>query len=116
MHSVCSGLYDLILGAQIAEEKVIVYYYATLKQQVNPSDVVANLYAKSIISETERADADNKMHSTFDRMDSLLPAVERAIRIDKKNFYTFLEVMETADPKYKLLVQNMRDTLATGNM
>ena len=85
-------------------------HYAVLRDQVNPSDIAAHLYAKDLISRSERADADNKMHSDGDRMDRLLPAVERAIEIDKKNFYTFLDILEGVS-KYKCLVESMRNTL-----
>ena len=98
------------------EGRVFKHYYAELKQQVNPSDVVAHLYAKEVISDSERDDADNKMLSDGDRMSRLLPAVERAIRMDNKKFYTFLDVLEASDPKYKPLVKNMKDAFATGNM
>ena len=70
----------------------------------------AHLYAKGLISSSERDDAVYKMHSEGDRMDWLLLAVEKAIRIDKMNFYTFLDILDKVS-KYKYLVHNIRDTL-----
>ena len=58
-------------------------YYAELRQKVNPSDIAAHLYAEGLISDYNKDDAGNKMCSEGDRMDRLLPAVERATRIDK---------------------------------
>ena len=92
------------------EEQALRTHYAELREQVNPSDIAAHLYAKELISRNERADADNKMHSESDRMDRLLTALERAIDIDKKNFYTFMDILGRVS-KYKFLVQSVRDTL-----
>ena len=100
----------LCLPGPSKEEQALTKYYAELREKVNPSDIAAHLYAKGLISRNERADANNKMHSEGDRMDRLLPAVERAIEIDNKNFYTFLDILD-GDPKYKRLVQSMRGTL-----
>ena len=84
-------------------------YYGELRDQVYPSDIAAHLYAKGLISDNERDDACNVVHSEGHRMDRLLPAVERAIRIDKKNFYIFMDILDRV-PKYKCLVQSMKDT------
>ena len=67
--------------------------YAELRQKVNPSDIVAHLYmyAEGLISDYDRDDAGTNMHREGDRMDRLLPAVE-PIRIDKSNFYIFLDI------------------------
>ena len=93
------------------EEQAFRRHYAELRDQVNASDIAACLYAKSLISCNQRDDAGNKMHSDGDRMDRLLPAVEQAIKIDKKNIYTFLDILERVS-KYKCLVQRMRNTLS----
>lgn len=82
-------------------------FYAELREKVNPSDITAHMYSKGLISSSERDDADNKMHCDVDRMDKLLPAVERAINIDKNNFYIFLDVLDKV-PKHKHLVQTIR--------
>ena len=101
---------SLCLPGPSKEELALRRYYAELRDQVNPSDIAAHLYSKGLISRSERDDAGNKMHSDVDRMDKLLPAVERAIEIDKKTFNTFMDILDRV-PKYKCLVQSMRDTL-----
>ena len=101
---------SLCLPGPSNEEQAFRRYYAQLREKVNPSDIAAHLYSEGLISRNERDDADNKMHSDGVRMDKLLPAVERAIEIDKKNFYTFLDILDLV-PKYKCLVQSMRSTL-----
>ena len=63
----------------------------------------------------EKEDADNKMHSRGDRMDQLLSAVQRAIKIKKENFRIFLDVLENAgEGKYMKLVKKMRGGPASG--
>ena len=103
----CSSLF---LPGPSIEEQALRTHYAQLKKKVNPSDIAADLYSEGLISDNERDDACNKMHIEGDRMDKLLPAVERAIRTDKKNLYTFLGILDGV-PKYQCLVQSMRDTL-----
>ena len=100
-----------VLQGPSKEKQVLRRYYAELRDQVNPSDIAAHLYAKGLISRNERDDAGNKMHSDGDRMDRLLPAVEQAIEIDKKTFYTFLDILDGV-PKYTCLVEGMRDTIS----
>ena len=104
---VCSSL---CLPGPSIEEQTLRRYYGELRDQVNPSDIAPDLYSEGLISLSEKDDAANKMHSEGDRMDKLLPAVERAIEIDRKNFYTFMDILDRV-PKYKCLVQSMRDTL-----
>ena len=84
-------------------------FFPDLRDNVDPRDITAALLKNKIISNNEKEDADNKMHSRGDRMDHLLSAVQRAIRMDENKFYVFLDVLEKAGGgKYIPLVQKMK--------
>ena len=51
------------------------------------------------------------MYTAPQRMDKLLPAVQRAIRIRSDKFHIFLEVLLDAAPKYEDLVVRMKAKL-----
>ena len=91
--------------------KVFVKYFPQLQQVVNPSDITASLFAKGLLTEDEKYNADNPLHSPGVRMDKLLGAVMKAIQIDSKNLNIFLDILE-AIAKFKPLVDKMRRDLA----
>ena len=85
-------------------------YYANLKATVNPDDIAAELFAKGVITMHEKEEVNHRMYTLHVRMDKLLTAVHRAIRIHNNNFHIFLEVLD-AIPKYEFLVRRMRAAL-----
>lgn len=88
------------------ESKVFVKYFAELKKNVtNPEKIAAKLLSRGVITESEMNAVSNTM--TTAQMDKLLPAVQRAIRINKKNFGTFMEVLNL-EPQYHDLVKEMK--------
>ena len=91
--------------------KSFVKYFPQLQQVVNPSDITASLFAKGLLTEDEKYNADNPLHSHGVRMDKLLGAVMKAIQIDSKNLNIFLDILGTI-AKYKPLVDEMRGDLA----
>ena len=86
-------------------------YYAELREVVNPGVISAPLFVEGVISENEKEDVDNMMISRHHRMDRLLSAVRRTIRVDRNSFYIFLEVLDAVE-EYKPLVLRMRSDLA----
>lgn len=95
----------------MAEVTTFVRYYQELRDTLNPCDITALLFSKDLISITEKAEIENMNFSVFQRMDKLLPAVQRAIKADKNNFYIFLEIL-SAIHRNKVIVERMRATLA----
>lgn len=68
-------------------------FYDDLCEQLNPENFTAKLYKMRLISECERDEADNDRYILQQRMVKLLKAVERAVKIDKTNFYKFWKVI-----------------------
>ena len=58
-----------------------------------------------MISKADRDEISNDKASLNDRVGALLRAVERAIQIDKENFYTFVEILK---PQYKVLAARLK--------
>ena len=85
-------------------------YYSELRKCVAPDDIAADLLTRHVITDGEKADVDVMMFPIPVRMDKLLSAVQRGIRVDKKNFHTFLEVL-TENARYKALADRMKATL-----
>ena len=88
-------------------EKKFVSFFAKLRENVNPDDIAAQLLAKHVISQSEKADIDLLPCTLPKRMDKLLEAVHRAINIDPTNYKTFLDILGI-ELKYSALVQEMR--------
>ena len=95
----------------MAEVATFEQYCPELRDVVNPSDITALLFSKHLITKTEKAKIDDLNFSVFERMDHLLPAVQRAIEACKNNFHIFLEVLGTI-PRNEDLVKCMRTALA----
>ena len=90
--------------------KVFVKYFPRLQQVVNPSDITASLFAKDLLTEDEKYNADNPLHSPGERMNKLLGAMMKAIQIDSKNLNIFLDILG-AIAKYKPLVEEIRQVI-----
>ena len=71
---------------------------------VNTSDIVGQLYAKEVISRADRDDIVEKSQRS-EKVGALLRAVERAITTDRRNFYKFVEVLQT---QYKFLAERLQ--------
>ena len=78
---------------------------------VHPDDIAAGLFAKGVITDSEKAEVDHVMYTDHVRMDQLLTAVQRAIRVQDNNLHIFLEVLD-AIPKYKDLVKRIKASMA----
>ena len=77
---------------------------------VHPDDIAAELFAKRVIKDDEKAEVDLMMYTVPQRMDGLLTAVHRAIQIDSNNFHIFLDVLG-AIPKYEDLAERMKASM-----
>ena len=91
----------------LVPEDVFVTFFAKLKENVNPDDISAQLYAKCLISSYEKEDIDLRTLAPHVRMDKLLAAVQKAIKIDPSNYEKFLEILDK-EKKYSNLVKEMR--------
>lgn len=100
LQCVCS----VLIGFMISFHYTAVFrtLYADILEQINPDDIAAELYSKSLISLADREDVDNLMHSGHSRATVLLNAVERAVKADHNNVMIFVEVLHCI-PKYKEL-------------
>ena len=96
---------------ELTEEGVFVKFYDELRRNVHPDDIAAALLARDVITDSEKAEVDLMMYTAPQRMDKLLPAVQRAIRIRSDKFHTFLKVLLDAAPKYEDLVVRMKAKL-----
>ena len=81
--------------------------FADLQSQLNPDDISAHLYSAALISPSERDEVNNHMLPNHARITKLLGAVETAIRIDAKNFSTFLNVLDKT-PRYRPIARQAR--------
>lgn len=97
--------------SRIATE-VFVQFYSKLRENVDPDDISAELFAKGIISRNEKADVDIRMFTPQVRMDKLLAAVQRSIHISPQRFDTFVDILE--QKKYKDLAAEMRENPYNG--
>ena len=88
-------------------EKKFVTFFANLQKAVNPDDISAQLYAKHMITDSEKAEIDLLSLTAQVRMNKLLAAVQRAINIDHQNYETFLDILDK-ERKYSALVKQMR--------
>ena len=93
------------------EGSVFGNYCAVLRRSVLPDDIAADLLARHVITDGEKADIDVMACPTPVRMDKLLSAVQRGINVDKNNFHVFLEVLDKTDTRYKALAGRMKATL-----
>lgn len=85
------------------ESEVFVKYFAELRVKVaDPEGIAADLYDRHVITENEKNVIANRMSAA--QMDKLLPAVQQAIRINKKTFDIFMEVLQA---QYADLVEEM---------
>eukprot|EP00731_Ephydatia_muelleri_P016660 Em0009g1084a len=83
---------------------------ADLQSQLNLDDISVHLYSAALISPTEHDEVNNHMLSNHARITKLLSAVEKAIRIDAKNFSTFLNVLDKT-PRYRPIARRAREKL-----
>ena len=58
---------------------------------MNPDCISAHLHAHNLITSSEKAEIDLQTFTPLERMDKLLAAVHKAIRIDPSNYEIFLE-------------------------
>ena len=88
------------------ELKAFVSLYDHLQSILTPEDVAGGCFSNDIISsvELEEVQAAGARHN---KMAALLGAVQRAIKLDKAAFYTFLEVL-SKEAKYTSLVAQLR--------
>ena len=80
---------------------------ADLQSQLNPDDISAHLYSAALLTATEHDEVNNRMLPNHARITKLLSAVETAIRIDAKNFSTFLNVLDIT-PRYRPIARRAR--------
>ena len=73
--------------------QLLVSFYAKLRENVNPDCISACLYAHNLITSSEKAEIDLPTFTPLVRMDKLLAAVHKAIRIDSCNYEIFLEIL-----------------------
>ena len=101
----------ICLQGPMEEAAVFGEYYAELRMAVYPDDIAAGLLTKDVITNNEKAEVDVITLAIPARMDKLLAAVQRAIRVHKNKFHIFLEVLLGAGDKYKILVEKMKARL-----
>ena len=82
-------------------------YFHEMSTVLHPDEFGSRLYAAALISDEEKAGASIPSHMTEkQRMGKLLEAVQKAIRIDNRNFRKFWLIMYTVE-KYKSLAVKM---------
>ena len=106
---ICSSPYILSSYFLVPEdvEELFHTFFAKLRENVTPEDISAHLFAQSLITSCEKADIDLQTFSPQVRMDKLLAAVHKGIRIDPSNYEKFLEILGK-EKKYSTLVKEMR--------
>ena len=80
--------------------------YDLLSETLTPDDITAKLYSRGLISASEKEDIEVAEVPLKRRTAKLLAAVERAIKTEPDNFYTFLKVLN-GHLKYKKLVEKI---------
>ena len=91
---------------------LFVTFFAKLRENVNPDDISAHLFAQNLITSCEKAEIDLQTFTTLVRMDKLLAAVHKGIRLDPRNYEKFLEILGK-EKKYSTLVKEMRGMVFT---
>ena len=92
--------------------QLFVSFSAKLRENVNPDCISAHLHAHNLITSSEKAEIDLPTFTPLVRMDKLLAAVHKAIRIDPSNYEIFLEILGK-EKKYSNLVKEMRGMVFT---
>ena len=86
---------------------MFVTFFAKLKENVNPDDISAHLFARGLITSSEKAEIDLLTITPLVRMDKLLVAVHKGIKLDRSNYEKFLEILGK-EKKYSTLAKEMR--------
>ena len=81
--------------------------FADLQSQLNPDVISAPLYSARLLTPSEHDEVNNHMLSDHKKITKLLSAVEKAIRIDARNFSTFLNVLDKTE-LYKPIASRAR--------
>ena len=82
-------------------------YFHEMSTVLHPDEFGSRLFSANLISDEEKAGASIPSYMTEkQRMEKLLEAVQKAIRIDKGNFRIFWLIMYTVE-KYKSLAVKM---------
>ena len=63
--------------------ELFVTFFAKLRENVTPEDISEHLFAKGLITSCEKADTDIQTLTSQVRMDKLLAAVHKGIRLDR---------------------------------
>ena len=92
--------------------QLFVSFSATLREIVNPDCITAHLHAHNLITSGEKAEIDLQTFTPLVRMDKLLAAVHRAIKIDPNNYEIFVEILGK-EKKYSTLVKELRGMFFT---
>ena len=100
-------IYCFLIVSKNTAATTFVSFFAKLRDNVNPDDISAHLFARNVITNSEKAEGDHLMYTQQVRMDKLLAAVQKAIEIDSQNYETFLDILGN-EGKYAALVKEMR--------
>ena len=77
---------------------VFISYYDVMLHTINPDDLTPTLFARRIITETDKSNIDSQ-NNHMQKTSYLLKAVQQTIMIDDNNFEAFLTILKSF-PKY----------------